>query len=52
MVGDIYLNHKRDYKAAADILKATLDRGIAKPLIRDIAQDYLAEATKKIANSG
>ena len=52
MVGDIFLNHKRDYKAAADILKATLDRGISKPLIRDIAQDYLAEATKKIANFG
>jgi len=48
MVGDILLHHKKDYQAAADVLQGALARGGLKPLARDIAQDYLAEARKAL----
>lgn len=47
MLGDIYLNNKKNYKAAVDILEKVLARGISSSGQRDIAQDYLAEAKQK-----
>lgn len=48
MLGDIYLNNKKDYKSAVDILERVLALDTLSSMDRDIAKDNLLEAKQKL----